>query len=218
MKKLIAIVAMIVLAASWAGGAEAKQPPKGKWASGYTIGYTETQTDLSGNVTASHSADGLPTGTELQGGADVVGAAMPAANALITPDAGNLTPFACCSSSGCDTVTPYVTKKDLLGIKVVWRFGHTVHWCWGYPHITSLSVYGHFWDVDGSSAVINYSNNGYGYYYTWAGASNGGHFSDRQGSISNCILHYGCLSTSYPEIQVWINGNGAWTSKVVSGG
>jgi hypothetical protein len=113
-------------------------------------------------------------------------------------------------------VTPYVTHRDYLGF-VVWRYGQTVAWCWSYPHITSFTAYGHFWDVQGSTSVINWSNSGYGYYYTWAGASNGGHFSDRQGSISNCIAIYGCFGTDYPEIQVWINGNGAWTSQVVSG-
>jgi hypothetical protein len=133
------------------------------------------------------------------------GAALPAPGAPTISDA--LTPFACCSSSGCDTVTPYVTKKDSFGIMVVWRDGQTVHWCWSYPRITSFSAYGHFWDVDGTSAKINYSDNGYGYYYyyyyyTWAGSTVGGHFSDRQGSVSNCVFHYGCFGTSYPEIQV----------------
>jgi hypothetical protein len=130
-------------------------------------------------------------------------------------DAGSTAtlPFACCSSSGCDTVDYYVTKRDAFGIKVVWRFHQVKHWCWSYPRITSVSVGSRFSDVDWSSAVVNWDNHGYGFYYTWSGSSVGGHYSYRQGSVSNCVFKIGCLGTAYPQVEMWVNGNGAWLGK-----
>ena len=41
----------------------------------------------------------------------------------------------------------------------------------------------------------------------------GGHYSRRQGKIDNCILKWGCIGTHYPQIELWVNGNGAWAAK-----
>ena len=35
--------------------------------------------------------------------------------------------------------------------------------------------------------------------------------SYRQGNWENCIFHYGCFKNIYPWIEIWVNGNGAWT-------
>ena len=203
MNRTIILAAAILVAATVAAGpASAKPKPTPEtWGQGYTLGYTETQTDLQGKVVATSAHDNIAAGTTVtsEGGA---GAALPTSGPA---------PLACCSSSGCDTVDAYVTKKDWLGVQVVWRYHQVKHWCWSYPRITTLSVGARFSDVDWSSAVINFYDNGYGWYYTWAGSPAGGHYSYRQGSVSNCILRVGCISTSYPQIEIWVNGNGAWT-------
>jgi hypothetical protein len=59
---------------------------------------------------------------------------------------------------------------------------------------------------------VNWGDNGYGWYYSWAGTGSGGHFAHRDGSISNCILKYGCISTAYPYVDMWLNANGAWSA------
>jgi hypothetical protein len=195
MNRIILIVAAVFVAASWTATARAK-PPSHEWAPSFTTGYTETQTDLVGHVVATSSQTDIPAGVAVNRGGS------PAA-----------LPFACCSTSGCDTVDYYVTKRDGFGIQVVWRFHQVKHWCWSYPRITSVSVGSHFSNVDGISSVVNYDNHGYGFYYTWAGSTVGGHYSYRQGSVSNCVFRIGCIGTAYPQIEIWVNGNGAWTAR-----
>jgi hypothetical protein len=203
-RKMLFALAALLAAAAWAGPATAKpKPPPGdaSWAPTVTLGYTETQTDLQGNVLATRSQDGIAAGTTVgsPGGA----AALPT---------GGPSPLACCSSSGCDTVNAYVTQKDAFGIYVVWRYHQLKHWCWIYPSVlTNPSIGAYFSDVDPYSAVVNYDNHGYGYYYTWAGSGHGGHFSERNGSVSNCVFRVGCIGTAYPYVDIWVNGNGAWT-------
>jgi hypothetical protein len=51
-----------------------------------------------------------------------------------------------------------------------------------------------------------------GWFYFSGGSGQGGHYSFMQGRVSNCIFHYGCLGTSYPWIQLWVNGYGYWTA------
>jgi hypothetical protein len=195
MNRILLIVAAVVVAMSWTTTANAKQHSD-EWGPGFTTGYTETQTDLQGNVLATRSQTDLPGGAAINGDGG--------APAL---------PLACCSSSGCDTVDYYDTKRDAFGIKVVWQFHQVKHWCWSYPRITALSVGSYFSNVDWSSAVVNWDDHGYGYYYTWSGSNIGGHYSYRQGSVSNCVFRIGCLGTAYPQVEIWVNGNGAWLGK-----
>lgn len=83
-------------------------------------------------------------------------------------------------------------------------------WCWAYPRITGVNVGTYVSDVDGCCVRYNGLVSAYGWYYGWGGSDQGGHYSFRQGSFSNCILRYGCLSDAYPWVEIWVNGNGAW--------
>ncbi len=116
----------------------------------------------------------------------------------------------CCSSSGQDTVDFTVTQSTILG-QVAWRYHQVDHWCWSYPRITCLNIGSGFYDLDGLE-IVNYNDHGYGWYYAWGGTGDGGHYSERDGSVSNCILRYGCIRTLYPYVNMWLNGNGAWAA------
>ena len=193
----------------------ARQPPAViLWAPGYELSYTETIRDGAGNVVSQAHRDGIPAG-QMFGDADVAGSGLGAATQLdpgsslaLVPPARRLT--ACCSSVGSDTVSFSVTKRTLLGF-VAWRYRQVDHWCWQYPNITCLSIGSGFYDLDGQENV-NYSDHGYGWYYTWAGGAFGGHYAHRDGSVSNCVFRYGCIQTSYPYVDMWLNGNGAWAA------
>jgi hypothetical protein len=205
LKVLMATACAAFVAIPAAGAAKPGPPPGLVWAPGIEVSYTETMRDGLGNVIAQIHRDGIPAG-KLFGSAATTGAAttgdMPSQRRL----AGRR---GCCSSSGSDTVDFTVTKRTLLG-NVAWRFHQVDHWCWSYPSITCLSVGSGFYDVDGQQSV-NYDDHGTGWYYSWSGAGTGGHYAERQGSVSNCIFRWGCISTSYPQVKIWLNGNGAWT-------
>jgi hypothetical protein len=198
---LVAALALVVPAA-----ASAKQGPPplaATWAPGVEISYTETVTDGHGNVVSQVHRDGIPAGTAF-------GSAAVAGVETIADAAPARRLAACCSAGGSDTVSFEVTKRSWLGF-VAWRYHQVDHWCWSYPRITCLSIGAGFYDVDGTSNV-NWGDNGYGWYYSWAGSGTGGHYAHRDGSISNCILKYGCISTAYPYVDMWLNGNGAWSA------
>lgn len=209
-----------------AGAAGAKPPPAaGLWAPGVEVSYTETVRDGFGNIVSQVHREGIPAGAlfgSAGGGASTTGAGMatildPGSDLASAPAPGAGAPGArrlagCCSSTGSDTVDFTVTQRtSWLGF-VAWRYHQVDHWCWSYPRITCLTIGAGFYDVDGLSSTVNSADNGYGWYYTWAGSGTGGHYADRWGSVSNCIFRVGCFGTSYPHVEMWLNANGAWTA------
>jgi len=206
-RKVLVAFAVALVAVPAASAAKPAPPAASTWASGVVVSYTETQRDGAGNVVAQIHRDGIPAG-QLVGNAVTAGSATPS----VADTASVLRRLngrrSCCSSSGSDTVDFTLTKYTVLGF-VAWRFHQVDHWCWSYPSITCLSIGSGFYDVDGQQNV-NYDNHGSGWYYTWSGSGTGGHYAERQGSISNCVFHWGCISTSYPLVKIWLNGNGAW--------
>lgn len=111
-------------------------------------------------------------------------------------------------SGNCKNVWARRVGHSLLGF-VTYKFEHWKYFCWNYPTITYVEGSHRWLDVDPNFLVRGQW--GDGYWYEWRGAAHGGQTSYRQGQIENCILHYGCLGTFYPYVQIWINGNGAWT-------
>jgi hypothetical protein len=221
--KLLIAGALAALAAVPA--ASAKQPPgpsaSALWAPGVSVSYTETVRDGLGRVIAQTHREGIPAGTLFGspgGGASLVGSdlahatAVDAGSDLATAGAASTRRLAgCCSSSGSDTVDFTVTKTSITSWFVAWRYHQVKHWCWQYPNITCLNVGSNFYDVD-ANGQVRYDSSGYGWYYTWAGGPFGGHYSHREGKIDNCILRIGCIGSYYPYVDIWVNGNGAWTA------
>jgi hypothetical protein len=121
----------------------------------------------------------------------------------------------CCSPDGCEYLD---VTRDIYGGLFWWTgwdwmgtFHHSVYWCWDYPRITYFDA-GCWSEVNGS-VINNNGCSGYGWFYRWAGADRGGHYSFRQADWDNCVFHYGCFKGIYPWIEIWVNGNGAWTQE-----
>lgn len=125
--------------------------------------------------------------------------------------AGTVIPANCCSTSGCQALD--VSRNIYSGIfnTLLGTFHHRVYWCWSYPRITGVDV-SCYSNVNGTY-IQNNGCGGWGNYYGWAGSSQGGHVSWRQASWGNCVFHYGCFKTIYPTIEIWVNGNGAWSQQ-----
>jgi hypothetical protein len=207
MRKLIVAAAVALVAVPAAAAAKPGPSPALVWASGVEVGYTETVRDGLGNVVSQVHRDGIPAGVQF--GNAAVG--PPGSITTLDPAPASARRLAgCCSSYGSDTVSFEVTKRSLLGF-VAWRYHQVDHWCWSYPSITCLGIGAGFYDID-STSNVNWSDNGYGWYYGWAGSGTGGHYAHRDGSVSNCIFKYGCLATAYPYVDMWLNGNGAWAA------
>ncbi len=179
-------------------------------------GFSHVRTDLDGKVLFAEGQNHIPAlaiagSQDAAAQADNASADVPALAAIV-PLTATAKSFHI-SSSGCDFVDAWRNHYSLLGF-LVWRFHQYKYWCWTYPRIltSTLSIGSRFTNVD-SQQVVNWDNHGYGYYYSWAGSPYGGHFSDRNGSVSNCIFRVGCISTSYPYVDIWINGNGAFAAQ-----
>jgi hypothetical protein len=218
MRRMIVVAALALVVPAAASAKPA--PPPAAWGPGVQISYTETLRDSAGNIVSQTHRDGIEPGSLFGspgGGASLTGSSL--ANATLVDagsDLGAVRPAArrlsaCCSSGGSDTVDFTVTKSSWTTFFVAFRYHQVNHWCWQYPNITCLSVASSFYDVD-PSGQVRYDSNGYGWYYTWAGGPFGGHYSHRDGKIDNCILRYGCIGSYYPYVDMWVNGNGAWTA------
>ena len=214
---LVAALALVVPAAA---AAKPAPPPAATWGPGVQVSYTETIRDGAGNIVSQTHRDGIQPGSLFGspgGGASLTGSSLANATAVDPgSDLGVVRPSGrrlsgCCSSQGSDTVDFTVTKSSWSSFFVAFRYHQVNHWCWQYPNITCLNVSSGFYDVD-PSGQVRYDGNGYGWYYTWAGGPFGGHYAHRDGKIDNCILRYGCIGSYYPYVDMWVNGNGAWTA------
>jgi hypothetical protein len=220
MRRMIVIAALALAVPAAAAAARPAPPPAAGWGPGVQISYTETVRDSAGNIVSQTHRDGIQPGSLFGspgGAASLVGSSLPNATAIdagsdlgaVRASARRLS--ACCSSGGSDTVDFTVTKSSWSSFFVAFRYHQVNHWCWQYPNITCMNVSSGFYDVD-PSGQVRYDGNGYGWYYTWAGGPFGGHYSHRDGKIDNCILRYGCIGSYYPYVDMWVNGNGAWTA------
>jgi hypothetical protein len=180
-------------------------------------GVDYSATDTYGNV-LQQSLDNLPDGSyEISqyggtAGAYSEGTAQPLLDTITT---GGINLFSLAvAGRRCYGVDKHRTAHDAITGRVVWRFHHVVHWCATYPDIDpgSVAVDSFFSDVD-PLFQVDWDNHGTGWFYTWRGSPTGGHYSRRQAKIDNCILKWGCIGSHYPQIEIWVNGNGAWAAK-----
>jgi len=180
-------------------------------------GVDYSVTDEFGNLISRQSLDNLPDGSyEIS---PYGGTAGVYSESTAQPLLGSITSATGGFSLGlaarrCYTVDKHKTAHDVITRVVVWRFHHKVHWCARYPAIDdgALTVDSFFSDVD-SLFQVAWEDHGTGWWYMWRGSLTGGHYARRQGKIDNCILRWGCLASHYPQIEVWVNGNGAWAAK-----
>lgn len=115
------------------------------------------------------------------------------------------------SSSGCKTVDYHMTARSIVFRTVVFRYHLRQYWCWDYPTITRLDSTCYASDVDPNIQFQGCTEDGY--YYSWNGSSNGGHYSQAQGNFTNCVLRFGCWRTDSILLQMWARGDGGWTGQ-----
>lgn len=181
-------------------------------------GFRYSVMDGSGTPLSQQSMDNIPDGSyEISpyGGSAGVYTASTAQPLLdVVTGTGSSTFSFGVAARRCYEVDKYRTAHDFITRVVVWRYHHKVRWCATYPTIdsTSLKVDSFFSNVD-SQFQVDWDDHGTGWWYTWKGSLTGGHYSRRQGKIDNCILKWGCLASHYPQIELWVNGNGAWAAK-----
>ena len=180
-------------------------------------GFQSTVTDDAGNVLSQQAMDNIPDGSyEISPYGWSAGVYSEAtAQPLLNVVTGATSSFSLAvSARRCYVVDKYRTAHDFITHFVVWRFHHKVRWCATYPTIdsSSLRVDSFYSNID-SQFQVDWDDHGTGWWYAWKGSSTGGHYSRRQGKIDNCLLKWGCLASHYPQIEMWVNGNGAWAAK-----
>ena len=180
-------------------------------------GVDYSVTDESGNLVSQQSMDNLPDGSyEISpyGGKAGVYSETTAQPLLDSITGATRSISFGFTTRRCYTVDKHRTAHDFVTRVVVWKFHHKVHWCATYPGIdaSSLTVDSFFSDID-SLFQVDWDDHGTGWWYTWRDNPTGGHYSRRQGKIDNCIFRWGCLASHYPQIEFWVNGNGAWAAK-----
>jgi hypothetical protein len=116
------------------------------------------------------------------------------------------------SPSGCDTQIVTKTARSVLFRSVLFRFHLRVYWCWDYPRITQLGVSCYATDVDTVTIIASECTNS-GNYYTWRRHPRGGRYELAQATFANCVFIYGCWRRDLNSLEIWINGNGAWTKR-----
>jgi hypothetical protein len=203
---IAATVVTTVGSATAAGG-----PPAGR-SLVLTLDGIYQRTDAAGNAIGPpelfHESNGPPDFVDEQAAKGVGASApdrRPAGTRRVAENWG--TP----SYSGCAWYHAWITAKDITGWFVVYKYHVRRNWCWNYGHrVTSVSTSTPwFTDLDPNMYVRSVSLSPHGWYYTWCcGDGKSGHYAFRQGRIENCILKYGCISTWYPTIEIWVHGNG----------
>jgi hypothetical protein len=122
-------------------------------------------------------------------------------------------------SSGCRTLAAYVEARSSIFHTLVYRFYQVKHWCWKYPAINTVNCNANpvscltfTDDISNVASTESYAKvqSSVSYYYNWGGSSKGGHYSKITGKFDNCVFKYGCIGSSYPWVEIYTVGNGAW--------
>jgi len=119
------------------------------------------------------------------------------------------------SPKGCDTQEVVKTAKSFLFHNVLYKFHMKVNWCWDYPKITKFDATCFVSDTDSVTIKANDCSL-QGYYYTWRGSPKGGRYEMASAKFSNCVFKYGCWQEVVNNLEIWVNGNGAYTKKTTS--
>lgn len=122
----------------------------------------------------------------------------------------------------CKVVRASEEGRGFSYFNTLYRFWLANYFCWDYPRITTFSSWAYFSDLEGIEIA---GVAGGGSWYSWRGADHGGHYSLRQAHVRNCpgILGWipfgpDCTGSQYPTVEIWLNGNGAWTARSTGGG
>ncbi len=121
---------------------------------------------------------------------------------------GKRVPYKCRSAK-----VAYV-KKTLLG-SLAFKWWMKRSWCWRPSRrLVSVGTSTYVTDMNGFNdyhgVIESWSN-----WFTWCCSEpRSGHTAFRQAKFSNCIVKYGCLSTTYPWIRMSVRGDGTYTYSI----
>lgn len=116
------------------------------------------------------------------------------------------------SRNGCRKVTVRNERETTLGFTAYW-FNIWTSWCWNRPTwtVSDVNTGWHLDDVDPlfkwRGLIVDNQN-----FYQWQpGYSRSGYRHEKQGHFENCVLEFGCLSSTYPRNILWSHSDGTWS-------
>jgi hypothetical protein len=125
----------------------------------------------------------------------------------ITPDGRMVTSSSVQAlASGCRSVDVPKTMYTTLGF-VAYKFWQRKYWCYGST-VYSVNVSTYMSNVDPLFYYREIAHKWDQYY-----DSNRSHDSMRQARVENCVLKYGCISNTYPAVQIQAHLNGNYTPR-----
>lgn len=114
------------------------------------------------------------------------------------------------SSEGCVT-DGWIrhTERKLFG-GTFYRFRMNVNFCFSGTTVTSTNIWVDY-ESESSWAhthgiVVSRAD-----WFSWNGYARGERRVYRKGKVENCVIKYGCISTTYPWARASLYGNGKWT-------
>lgn len=193
-------VAAVALAAVLPGGAAGAELPDGGGDAGRAGSFEQV-------LVQEMDARGRPLGPPVEVAAQAGGpdATAPAAPSVATRSARSRDLQA---ASGCRTVYVHRWRSGYLG-ETLWKYTQEKYFCWSYPRLTNVRTTAYaccvdpFWRFAGTVGSA-------GWFYTWGGSSQGGHYSFRQGRFDQVVLGK-VTSSAYPWTKIWVRGDGSWS-------
>ncbi len=112
------------------------------------------------------------------------------------------------AASGCKVVWAMRIGRSFLFGTTLWKYTQEKRFCWSYPRLTSVNTNAYPCCTDPTwywAGAIG-SN---GWFFSWAGSANGGHYTFRQGRFEQQILGK-VVDSAQPWVKLWVYGNGTW--------
>jgi hypothetical protein len=115
----------------------------------------------------------------------------------------------------CQTVSAHINEYNVWGA-VLWTYTVNTYYCWNYVTVT----YHHTWaqsSIPGWSSLLGWqykgtqTNDFWCYYATSRWCS--GNEEYLQAEYDYCPVHYGCIESLYPWIEMWELYDGNWGSQ-----
>jgi hypothetical protein len=115
------------------------------------------------------------------------------------------------TASGCTKVTVHNNAYTVMGF-LAYTYDTWTRWCWNRANenINDVTI---GWDFRNSDGTQYYrgQNNLEAHFFDWAGgAPRSGYLHNRTGFVENCVIKYGCISSSYPRNVIRSRSNGTW--------
>ena len=112
------------------------------------------------------------------------------------------------SASGCKTVWAARIGRSFLFGTTLWKYTQEKRFCWSFPRLTSVNTNAYPCCTDPTWFYTGAIGSN-GWFFSWAGSANGGHYSFRQGRFEQRVLGK-VLDSAQPWVKLWVHGDGTW--------